>query len=303
MQLEAPSIRSELIDRLRGLAKPLTPEPTGETPTLEPLKNIRAVLFDVYGTLFISGSGDLNAQAAAGGTAMAEALAAAGFELLRPEAGPRAEELWRKTIQAHHALRKVGGSIHPEVEIRAVAHETLVSLARGKVVRGPLTPAAVSRLVVEYEGRANPVWPMPGGRETLAALRGAGLQLGLVSNAQFYTPLLFPALWGREAGELGFAPELCVWSYEAAESKPSPRLFPQILARLREKHGITPAQTVYVGNDLRNDVWTAQREGCRTVLFAGDARSLRRRESDPECRDVRPDRIVTALDQLLGMLI
>jgi len=34
------------------------------------------------------------------------------------------------------------------------------------------------------------------------------------------------------------------------------------------------SKTLYVGNDMLNDIWTATEAGCRTVLFAGDQRSL-----------------------------
>ena len=49
----------EIIDRMRALCRPLLPEPSGERARLVPLPGIRAVLFDVYGTLLISGSGDI----------------------------------------------------------------------------------------------------------------------------------------------------------------------------------------------------------------------------------------------------
>jgi putative hydrolase of the HAD superfamily len=55
---------------------------------------------------------------------------------------------------------------------------------------------------------------------------------------------------------------------------------------------------LYIGNDIRNDIWPADRLGCRTALFAGDARSLRLREDDERLSDVKPDRVVTALGQI-----
>ena len=52
-------------------------------------------------------------------------------------------------------------------------------------------------LATEYECRVNPVWPMPGARDCLRELAGAGLALGIVSNAQFYTPPMLQALLGE----------------------------------------------------------------------------------------------------------
>jgi len=50
---------------------------------------------------------------------------------------------------------------------------------------------------------------------------------------------------------------------------------------------------------MRNDMGPAARLGFRTALFAGDARSLRRREGDPWCAGIVPDLVVTDLVDLL----
>ena len=78
-------------------------------------------------------------------------------------------------------------------------------------------------------------------------------------------------------------------------------MFRDVLTRLAER-GIEPGQTLYVGNDMRNDVLTAARSGCRTALFAGDRRSLRLRGDDPDCRGLRPDLVITEWTQLPGAL-
>ena len=72
--------------------------------------------------------------------------------------------------------------------------------------------------------------------------------------------------------------------------------------RLDRKAGLRPDQALYLGNDMLNDVWTAGQAGLLPVLFAGDQRSLRLREDDPRCRDLRPARVLTALDQLPALL-
>jgi putative hydrolase of the HAD superfamily len=57
-----------------------------------------------------------------------------------------------------------------------------------------------------------------------------------------------------------------------------------------------------LGNDMRNDIVPAARTGFQTVLFAGDARSLRLRSESPECKALRPNAIVTHLAQLCGLM-
>jgi len=290
------------IATIRRLSAPLAPLPADTPSRLAPMAGLRAVLFDVYGTLFVSGSGDVGTAAAMdSATALGEALAETGLGA-DGEAGPRGVALLQAAIAAHHAARRSEGIPHPEVEIRDVWEEVLSTLAgEGRLSRPP-DGGACARLAVAYECRVNPVWPMPGARDTLQVLRGRGLHLGIVSNAQFYTPLLFRALLDASPQDLGFAPALCAWSYEHRVAKPSPHLFAGVLAGLAAQHGIRPEETAYVGNDCLNDIWTARRAGCRTVLFAGDARSLRWRHEDARCRDLEPDAIVTALMELPGIL-
>jgi putative hydrolase of the HAD superfamily len=143
---------------------------------------------------------------------------------------------------------------------------------------------------------------MPGARELIETLEQRGMLMGIVSNAQFYTPLVFEALLEKDLVTLGFRPELCAWSYQSREAKPSRRLFQGPLEVLDRQFATPPQQVLYIGNDMLNDIWPASRLGCRTALFAGDRRSLRRRVTDPRCRGVEPDVVVTALDQLLDVL-
>ena len=49
----------KLIQQIKALSSPMNPKPTDMATKLTSLPGIRAVLFDVYGTLFISGSGDI----------------------------------------------------------------------------------------------------------------------------------------------------------------------------------------------------------------------------------------------------
>ena len=78
--------------------------------------------------------------------------------------------------------------------------------------------------------------------------------------------------------------------------------FSPILTGLEQELNISPRETLYVGNDMLNDIWTARECGCRTALFAGDSLSLRLREDRPECASLSPDVIITHLDQLLDVI-
>jgi putative hydrolase of the HAD superfamily len=138
---------------------------------------------------------------------------------------------------------------------------------------------------------------MPGMLECLHRLRDAGLRLGIVSNAQFYTPLLFPALVERSIEQCGFEPDLCVFSFEHGVAKPGTAIYDRAIERLAGE-GIAPAETLYVGNDMLNDIAPAAALGMRTALFAGDGRSLRWRENDARVAGLSADLILTDLAAL-----
>lgn len=279
---------NDLAERIRTLSSPLKPRPTGADPHIEPLPGIRAVLFDVYGTLVISASGDIGlAGEQNADSAFAAALDAAS---VKATAGTGPEKL-EQTIRAFHAERTAAGVEFPEVDILDIWRKVLSS-------REELAP-----LAVEYEFRVNPVWPMPGLAQVLRDLRNSRLVLGIVSNAQFYTPLMLEGFLGISLDGLGFDAECCAWSYRLLEAKPSPRIYEEALAGLARAHGIAPGEVLYVGNDQRNDIWPASLAGCHTALFAGDARSLRLREDDPRCAHVVPDRIVTDLRQITDYIL
>lgn len=293
------SSSEDLIARIKALSRPLEPLPTHHPTRMSPLTGIRAVMFDIYGTLIISASGDIGTV---GGhdaeQVLREALAATGLRADELPAETHISATLGRAIRAAQEHRRRQGIEFPEVDILEVWTSVLRAVPDLGVSRGGLSDARLRALAIEYECRDNPVWPMPGMREMLEHLRATGKHLGIVSNAQFYTPLVIHALLGTTLAELGFDPRLCAWSYRHLEAKPSTRLFQSVLDELANQYGVTAEQTLYVGNDCLNDIWPAVRLGCRTALFAGDARSLRLREDDARCSGLQPDLVIEHLHRL-----
>jgi len=294
-----------LIARIHDLCASLQPKPTSTEAKLAPLEGIKAVLFDIYGTLLISASGDIGLESGASQPLdLRSLLSAAGISWAGEDGGPPSKnqapgalrERLSAAIQADHRLKRARGTQHPEVEIRRIWATVLAEVGLQP------TPSQLERIALEYECLVNPVWPMPGLDELLSALRERGLVLGIVSNAQFYTPLILQAFLGQSPDDLGLEPSCSAWSYQLGEAKPSLALYQLALDGLAQKHGIRPEQVLYIGNDRRNDIWPAQQLGLKTALFAGDARSLRLREGNPTLTGVTADRLVTELAQISRLI-
>lgn len=261
---------------------------------------MRAVVFDIYGTLFISGSGDISlAKKEDRSPAIIASLETAGFKVTNPDANWSASFL--QSVDDFRQQRMDQGIEFPEVRIQEV-WEAFIEQAMSDdwLEAASACPERAKRVewaIVDHECRVNPCWPMPNLDETLRWIEDRELKLGIVSNAQFYTPLLFPGLMESTIEDYGFNPDYSVWSYIEREGKPSQNLYRKLKDNLT-KDNIVPGEVLYVGNDLRNDIWPAQRCGFRTALFAGDARSLRWREDDESCKHIRPDFVITDLTQI-----
>jgi putative hydrolase of the HAD superfamily len=215
------------------------------------------VLFDMYGTLL------LHRKARGHSPARARAIARLLLRRKVKITPPRLAELLDTAIRSAQARMRATGIDYPEVRIEAIW--------RG-IVTHSLTED-LRELIVEYELANSPAWPMPGARRLLAALARQGVVLGIVSNAQFYTPLFFDALFGRSLEAAGFSPDLCLYSFQHGEAKPSQRLFGLIANRLRAR-GIRKREVLFIGNDPLNDMVPAARCGFMTALAAIDRRTL-----------------------------
>lgn len=279
------------------LARPLQPLPTGYPSRRQRIAGVRAVVFDIYGTLVISGSGDVgSANENSRSEAIAPALRAVGVSVSElPEQDPRAMSRRLHAIILEHQERsRQRGVAYPEVDILAVWQQWLRDAGQADVAA---RVGLVRRLATEFEARANPSWPMPAATETLRHISAAGLPMGIVSNAQFFTLEMLQSAWGGGPLEVGFDMDLSVFSFRYGHAKPGPKLFDVLVAALTRR-GIAPAEAVYVGNDMLNDIAAASHAGLRTVLFAGDRRSLRLREGDSRVSHCTADAVLNDLADL-----
>ncbi|MCB2146635.1 MAG: HAD family hydrolase [Deltaproteobacteria bacterium] len=267
--------------------RPLAPIPTGVAPVLSNMHRFSAMLFDVYGTLLISGAGDIgfDREPTENMNGVRNLLLRSGINLT-PDHLADALNL---TIARTHAMARGQGIDYPEVDIVQVWQQVL----------GMDDLSRVKKFALEYELIVNPVYPMPGLELLLGACKNRKMPMGIISNAQFYTVDVLERFIGKTLEMGGFDHRLLFFSWREGHAKPSAVMFERAKEALFGL-GISAGSVLVVGNDMRNDILPAKAVGFKTALFAGDRRSLRRRESDDCCRDLSPDLIVTDLRQLIA---
>lgn len=269
----------DLVEFARRRSRPVAPVDSGIEPKLPHLENVRAVLFDLYGTLLVSDPGN--------GDPAGDSEISTGAESPIP---PRREI--EELVAGHHELGRAAGKIQPEIEIRAIWEEWFSG--KGYPVPGRVE---LEGAIVADQCASCPCGEMPGASETIRALATAGLALGVISNAQFYTEILVEAILGFPLDGPEFERDLVFLSWREGEGKPSPVMHRRAARALAER-GIAPAETLYVGNDWGKDVVPSREVGFHAAWFAGDARSLVAGEEGVEACRKKADVVLTNLGQL-----
>ncbi len=291
----------ELLDRLEVLE----PIETGVEAQFTKDPEIKAVVFDIYGTLLVSSSGDVD-QAEITISNLQKAFEASNIEVLEGEqALEHILKDFKYTINICHTEARKNDIPYPEIDILSIWEIVLIH-AKDKKLVSFNGDANVMRMTCIFEFLSNKVFPMPELKETVLELKRRGYPLGIVSNAQFYTPVLMNYFLNNTVGLSEqiepFDPELTVYSYRFGIGKPSTGLYEDLLPVLRKKYNLDPRQVLFVGNDMLKDIYASNKVGFKTVLFAGDKRSLRERKDDERTRELKPDYTISHLNQILKIV-
>jgi putative hydrolase of the HAD superfamily len=296
---------SDLHERFKQVSRPLKPIDTGTSPRLTTLSDIRVIAYDFYGTLFLSGVGDIGVDDGKyDSEALLEALQSADISVTNSAAGNRGFQIYNNVVEKMIDDLKDKGIEYPEPDIRQVWFRVLQQLREQELISGPVSDKVAERISVEFEARMNPVWPVPDAVQTLLYFKEKGFAQGIISNSQFYTPVVLEALSGYSLEHLGLHHELLHWSYEENMKKPGLTFYRNFIRKLHSFDStISPSDVLYVGNDMLKDIYPAHKLGMKTALFAGDQRSLKWRKEDDRCKNLQPDLIITKFDQLQECVI
>lgn len=244
--------------------RPLKPIPIKTKKKITP-KKVKAILFDIYGTLLVSAAGDIGKDSKLKDSFFYEALNK--LKLKRPLLKFSPTQKLIELIQQEHVQKRNKGIVYPEVDITKI-WQTFFQL-----ISVNLSYDKILEFSLHYELLSNPVWPMPYLKETLDFLKDKKIMLGIISNAQFYTPLTLEFFLKKSLDKY-FNPELCLWSYKEGEAKPSKNLFLKA-KKILKKFNLETKTTLYVGNDVHKDLTTSREVGFKGCLLAVDKRSYR----------------------------
>lgn len=198
--------------------------------------DIRAVLFDIYGTLL---DGPRHADRNQRVAAVAERFG------LKPRID--LEVAFDLAVARAH---RVSPDPYPEVDVREIWLEIFPGLT------GP------DAFALEVEDAIHPVTILETGHTLFREAVERGLPVGIVSNAQAYTRELmsrhFPDLWAH------VRPDLLAFSYEHRISKPDARLFEKALAPLINED-ISIGDVLMIGDSMEKDITPARSLGLRAL--------------------------------------
>jgi FMN phosphatase YigB (HAD superfamily) len=216
--------------------------------------NIRAIIFDIYGTLLEVGPPPSDADTR---------WQFLWRDMLHIE--PRLSRLnfsvmSSQVIARHHANARAHGISWPEVHWPSVVTEVVPELAQ--LARHDQEEFLFRHIQVGHTTRVTAETAA-----TLPWLQGRQILFGIASNAQAYSLReLQEALAAHALGMDLFERCLCFWSFEHGFSKPDPHVFQIFAARLAAL-GISPGDTLMVGDCSDNDLAPAQVWGWQTWLL------------------------------------
>ena len=294
---------------------PPPPHPPKAKPTLKPMPLVRAVTWNLYGTLLNIFGGQLVFEHP-DKFVMDIALDKTVQEFkmwgsMSRKPGQPADymgEIYRRVL-SDLRLAPSRGEKHPEIASERIWEAILKKLMQKDYKYdtsffGSLSE--YSRMIAYFfhaslQGTAC----YDGAAQALEHVHHAGLKQGLIADAQSFSFVQLQRGLAQQhcgvAAPVLVEPALQALSFEVGGQKPSERLFKHCLNHLATL-GITPPQVLHVGSRLLLDLAPAKKLGMRTALFAGDKESLQATKEQLKDPATRPDALLTELPQIAELV-
>lgn len=293
--------------------------PAIDTPKAKPhLKNltgVRAVLWNVYGTLLAIPFGDLvfeHPQPFVMQMSLEKTIAE--FKMWpsmsrKPGAPSEYMGYIYKTLLDEQRMLPSPGEKYPEVLAERVWEGVIKKLFQKEYTfdagfYGSLNEYS-KKVAYFFHASLQGTACYPAADRALRAVFDAGLTQGLCADGQCFTILQLQrgldALGGGVRLDDVLPDDLRVLSCDVLSRKPSERLFRHALERLEAK-GIGPEEVLHVGSRIDKAILPAKKLGLKTALFAGDRASLAATTEQMKDHATKPDVLLTDLGQIADVI-
>ena len=274
---------------------------------------VRAVLWNIYGTLIAIPGGELafeHPQAFVMDATLDKLIKEFKMwnSMSRKPGAPamHLKESYTKTLTTLR-MAGSGGEKFPEVAVER-AWEDVIKKLRDYTFDVPTYGSLnefSKKIAYFFHASIQGVGAYPGAAETLCMLAEGGRPQGLLADGQCFTVGQLQKCLKQQEPEFDvnavFPPALRFVSAEKKARKPSETIFKAAAQALAAK-GISPEQTLHVGSHLTRDIAPAKKHGFRTALFAGDKASLNATPDQLKDPAYRPDVMITELPQILDVI-
>lgn len=289
---------------------PPTAAPVKARPHLARLPQVRAVLWNVYGTLLAIPQGELlfeHSQAFIMSNALDKTIQEFKMwaSMSRKPGQPSDYMLSQyKQLLAEQSMA-APGERHPDIQAERV-WETILKRLMQKDYKfdasfyGSMNELS-RKVAYFFHASLQGTACYEGAARAMRHVADAGLSQGLLADGQCFTTVqlgrgLAAQDGGARLGEL-LTDGLSALSCDVRGKKPSERLFRRAVELLQEKD-IAPGETLHVGSRITQDLMMAKRLGMYTALFAGDKVSLVATPEQLKEPSTRPDVLLTELSQI-----
>jgi FMN phosphatase YigB (HAD superfamily) len=305
------------LDTRQDLPWPAAPTatPIKARPHLVRLPDVRAVLWNVYGTLLAIPLGELvfeHPQAFIMSIALEKTIQEFkmwGSMSRKPGQPSDYMQSMYSQILTEHRSAPGGGERYPEPVAERI-WETILKCLMQKDYKfdaglfGSLNELS-RKVAYFFHASLQGTACYDGAAKAMRHVVDSGLKQGLLADGQCFTRIQLQRGLAAQSQEtrLGdlLSEGLVVLSCDLRGRKPSERLFRQAVSALAEQ-GLSPGEVLHVGSSLQRDLVPAKRLGMHTALFAGDKTSLQADAEQIKLPALRPDVLLTDLEQVLEVV-
>lgn len=309
---------AEHLDQKQGLIWPQVPPPVSvkAKPSIAPLPDVRAVLWDTYGTLLRTPDGALDwfpepevrLQVALDKTIHEFNM----WNSMYRKPGPPWQSMihqYRDYVERLSMIATKRAGDFTDVNLVHVWRAIIDRLFDKEYVYDEDLFGDVDQLAEKvayfFHGNLQATEARAGAAQTLIVLRDLGVRQGLLGDGQPFTLVQLARGLQKQQPipplvEL-LLPDLNTLSCQLGVKKPSKSLFQRSLSQLSQ-HGIREEEVLHVSCRLKTDLAPAKALGMKTAVLVSEKTGLEATANLLKDPQTRPDRLLTDITQITSVV-